>query len=486
MLSKPSPPAPQIGDQRRIYFQRRKPLEPKIVAFLKAKHPEGERVATTFKVAEHRAKEEDFPVAMQALDRVEQLLRSSGSAPANEQTTGYYAPSPEPNVHNRDYVVTDHEVASNRPTEEGQPSSSTGEEAEHYNSTAENNEVQPSGDQQGVSLGYAPTDQAQNNLGGQHVSLTPELDALLDQNMRPSQLDAELALDIDEIETEWTKSIDLTNAKVSFPKNAKAGSFGTLGFVQPENPKAPKLVIKVPLREDGAVELQHEVDMYKKVGEHPNIAKCMGVTQVDGHRGLVLEAIDGDNMTAAMNKIQDAYKNGNISHEEFWGIQQFMMRETLRGLQQLEQAGVVHNDIRSDNIMVDKKTGDVKIVDFGVAVESGEGIEKYPRHTGTTSPDFIASSKNPEGAVTPKHDEFSVGSMAYKVGEGQDFDYNQPGVHYRENRVGASRPSLRRIKWRYGPPMPTIPPRSKTRREPPPSNLAGSPWIPRTPSSSTR
>ena len=138
-------------------------------------------------------------------------------------------------------------------------------------------------------------------------------------------------LDIDEIETEWTKSIDLTNAKVSFPKNAKAGSFGTLGFVQPENPKVPKLVIKVPLREDGAVELQHEVDMYKKVGEHPNIAKCMGVTQVDGHRGLVLEAIDGDNMTAAMNKIQDAYKNGNISHEEFWGIQQFMMRETLRG-----------------------------------------------------------------------------------------------------------------------------------------------------------
>ncbi len=66
MLAKPSAPAPQIGDQRRIYFQRRKPLEPKIVAFLKAKHPEGERVATTFKVAEHRAKEEDFPVAMQA------------------------------------------------------------------------------------------------------------------------------------------------------------------------------------------------------------------------------------------------------------------------------------------------------------------------------------------------------------------------------------------------------------------------------------
>ena len=56
----------------------------------------------------------------------------------------------------------------------------------------------------------------------------------------------------------------------------------------------------------------------------------------------------------------------------------------------------MHNDIRSDNIMVDKKTGDVKIVDFGVAVESGEGIEKYPRHTGTTLPDFIASSKNPE------------------------------------------------------------------------------------------
>ncbi len=210
-----------------------------------------------------------------------------------------------------------------------------------------------------------------------------------------------------------------------------------LGFIETGDPNTPKLAIKVPLKEAGAVELQHEVDMYKKAGEHPNIAKCMGVVQVDGHRGLVMEAVEGDNMSAAMNKIQDAYKSGNISHEEYWGIEQYMMRETLRGLAQLEQAGVVHNDVRSDNIMVDQNTGEVKIIDFGVAVQSGQPVEKFPRHTGTTSPDIVTSTGNTNNPVTPKHDEFAVGSMAYKAGEGQNFDYNQPGVHFRENRVAA-------------------------------------------------
>jgi len=400
MLSKPSPPAPQIGDQRRLYFQRRKPLEPKLVAFLKAKHPEGERVATTFKVAEHRAKEEDFPVAMQALDRVEQLLRSSGSAPVVEQ----YANDPN-------YTITD---------------------LDHTGSVGQ----EPPGGEYNITdpdhIGTAEQQQVP-----QQVSLNPELDALLDQNMNPTQLAAELALKVDGIDTDWANGIDLTNASVDFPSNPKSGSFGMLGFIETGDPNTPKLVIKVPLKEAGAVELQHEVDMYKKVGEHPNIAKCMGVVQVDGHRGLVMEAVDGDNMTETMSKIQDAYKNGNISHEEFWGIQQFMMRETLRGLAQLEQAGVVHNDVRSDNIVVDKNTGDVKIIDFGVAVESGQHVEKFPRHTGTTSPDIVSSTGNTDAPVTPKHDEFAVGSMAYKAGEGQNFDYNQPGVHFRENRVAA-------------------------------------------------
>ena len=408
MLSKPSPAMPQIGDQRRLYLQRRKPLEPKMVAFLKAQRPEAARVATTFKVAEHRAKEEDFSVAIQALDRVEQLLRSSGAAPVTEP----YANDPN-------YTVTDHDVASNPPANVQQPTGQV-----------------PSGDDYNITdpdhVGTAEPQQVQ-----QHVSLTPELDALLDQNMNPTQLEAELALNVDEIDSEWANSIDLTNAKVDFPSNPKSGSFGMLGFVETGDPNTPKLAIKVPIKEAGAVELQHEVDMYKKVGEHPNVAKCMGVVQVDGHRGLVLECVDGDNMTDTMSKIQDAYKNGNISHEEFWGIQQFMMRETLRGLAQLEQAGVVHNDVRSDNIMVDQNTGDVKIIDFGVAVESGQSVAKFPRHTGTTSPDVVASTGNTNNPVTPKHDEFAVGAMAYKAGEGQNFDYNQPGVHFRENRVAA-------------------------------------------------
>jgi serine/threonine protein kinase len=269
------------------------------------------------------------------------------------------------------------------------------------------------------------------------VSANPELDALLDQNMDPVRLEAELALEIDEINTAWANGIDLSDAKVTFPSQPKSGSFGTLGFIESDDPNMPKLVIKVPLKKEGTADLQHEADFYKKVGEHPNLCKCKGVVQVDGQRGLVMEAVQGDDMTKSMAKIEDAYKSGKISLQEYWGTVQYMMRETLKGLAALEAAGVVHNDIRSDNIMVDENTGEVKIVDFGVAVNEGERVEKFPRHTGTTSPDIVGQTGRMDGAVTPAHDAFSVGSMTYKAGEGQNFDYNQPGVHFRENRVGA-------------------------------------------------
>jgi len=110
-------------------------------------------------------------------------------------------------------------------------------------------------------------------------------------------------------------------------------------------------------------------------------------------------------------------------------MMQFMMRETLKGLAQLEQQGVVHNDIRPDNLMVDKNTGDVKIIDFGVAVATGEKVRKFPLQSGTASPDLAQTAdRQLGGPVTPKHDDFAVGAMTYQAGEKQVFDYNQPGV----------------------------------------------------------
>ena len=239
---------------------------------------------------------------------------------------------------------------------------------------------------------------------------------------------AQAKLKPERIDTEWARGIDLDKCKVKFAADAPQGAFGRLGFVESSDPGAPPLVIKVPLAESAAAELQKEVEFYTQVGEHPNFPKCLGIADIDGQRGLVMEAIKGRDMGKTMNKLKDQYSSGKLSHEQYWGAVQHTVRQTLEAITHLESVGVVHNDIRMDNIMCDEATGQMKVLDFGISVQAGQATSKSPIGYGTVSPDIAARDERgtrtgKAGAVTAKHDVFSVGAAAFAAGEKQVFDY---------------------------------------------------------------
>ena len=55
------------------------------------------------------------------------------------------------------------------------------------------------------------------------------------------------------------------------------------------------------------------------------------------------------------------------------GVALYIMRQVLRGLESLHEAGFVHSDVKPDNIMIDRQ-GYVRLVDYGRAVRINEKV----------------------------------------------------------------------------------------------------------------
>ena len=207
---------------------------------------------------------------------------------------------------------------------------------------------------------------------------------------------------------------------------------------------APPLVVKVAWNyygdEDRAdSELAMEADVYARLGDHPNIARSLGMQEVNvpprsvdeggeylqgKRKGLVLERLSG-NIRDANKELKTRLTQGKITQEEYWGTVQHTLAGMLQGLDHMASCGFIHADIKDDNVMYDAETGAVKLVDMGTAIlektKPGAGAPAY------WAPERIdASQKNatPEqiDQMSGKVDVFALGGMLHQFGEGSDFN----------------------------------------------------------------
>ncbi len=229
----------------------------------------------------------------------------------------------------------------------------------------------------------------------------------------------------------WPSKIDLSKAHIGTPTGK--GGFGAVSWVDTGIADAPPLVIKQGNTPKDQDELKKEAAVYEKVGEHPNIARCLGMQTIDGKQGLVMEDIKGKKMSDAMDRLEklrrgdkaalkQAGMNRALSQEEYVGTLQYMVTQILQGLVHLQQQAVAHNDIRPDNVMCDAATGEVKIVDFGLSFDMGLRPDKIqaPFGHGSAAPELAKRG----ALVIGKADVFSAGEVVRKGMEGDQFRYN--------------------------------------------------------------
>ena len=88
---------------------------------------------------------------------------------------------------------------------------------------------------------------------------------------------------------------------------------------------------------------------------HPNIASIHGLEEHDGQPFLVLELVEGEDLSARV-------KRGPIPLDEALDI----ARQVAEALEEAHDKGIVHRDLKPANIMI-TPDGKVKVLDFGLA-----------------------------------------------------------------------------------------------------------------------
>ena len=89
--------------------------------------------------------------------------------------------------------------------------------------------------------------------------------------------------------------------------------------------------------------------------KHPHIASIHGVDVNEGRRALVMEFVDGEELSARISR-------GPIPLDEALPI----ARQIAEALEAAHEAGIIHRDLKPANIKV-RADGTVKVLDFGLA-----------------------------------------------------------------------------------------------------------------------
>src|SRR5678815_5247872 len=92
------------------------------------------------------------------------------------------------------------------------------------------------------------------------------------------------------------------------------------------------------------------------------------------------------------------------------------------GLEEAHDAGVVHADLKSDNVVVERRRGDwdlVKVVDFGIARLVGQPSKDSAEKTICGTPEYMAPEVIQGEDPTYASDLYSVGVMLYELLMGQ-------------------------------------------------------------------
>ncbi len=137
---------------------------------------------------------------------------------------------------------------------------------------------------------------------------------------------------------------------------------------------------------------------------HPNICTIYGVERHEGQMFIAMEYLDGGTLRDRIpySKPEDAI-NAAIQIGE--------------ALQEAHAKGIVHRDIKADNIMVTSK-GQVKVMDFGLAKLKGSlKLTRSSSTVGTLA--YMAPEQIQGGEIDSRSDLFAVGVLLFEMLSGK-------------------------------------------------------------------
>lgn len=165
---------------------------------------------------------------------------------------------------------------------------------------------------------------------------------------------------------------------------------------------------------------KHEVRIHSQLS-HPNVLSLFGFGVSAEGSFIAMELADGGSLRDLVDR------SGPLPPEAVL----FLGREVLRGLAAAHAKGIVHRDMKPQNVLLTREGG-VKVADFG--------ISKSPQMTRLTQTGSVVgtpSYMSPEQALArplgPASDLFSTGVMLYECLSGKNpFETDNPATTLRQ------------------------------------------------------
>ncbi|MEW6279650.1 MAG: serine/threonine-protein kinase [Candidatus Eremiobacterota bacterium] len=143
-----------------------------------------------------------------------------------------------------------------------------------------------------------------------------------------------------------------------------------------------------------------ESRVYREL-RHPNIILLHDVGEQGGLHYIVMELVQGKTLRTLARE--------GLSRETIFHC----LLQVLQGLHFAHQRGVLHRDIKPDNVMVDE-SGRARVMDFGLAhVEESASLSKSGTIVGT--PAYMAPEVIREQDLDGRCDQYSVGVLAFEL-----------------------------------------------------------------------
>lgn len=152
--------------------------------------------------------------------------------------------------------------------------------------------------------------------------------------------------------------------------------------------------------------LKQEIRLARKI-THPNVVRTHDLGEADGVRFLTMEYVPGTTLREVLDR------RGAVALAP--GLQ--IAKQLCRGLTAVHEAGIIHRDVKPQNIMV-LPNGVVKLMDFGIARTDEGGDGALDGHTVGT-PYYMSPEQAMGQRLDARSDLYTVGVVLFELFTGE-------------------------------------------------------------------
>lgn len=150
---------------------------------------------------------------------------------------------------------------------------------------------------------------------------------------------------------------------------------------------------------------------------HDNIVQVYDAGSCEGKYYIAMELIDGANL--------GAYLEQKKMLSETEGLE--LLLQAAKGLTLAHDKGLVHRDIKPDNMLLDKDYKTLRLVDFGLVMESTSTTQLTATGACLGTPQFMSPEQADGEKADGRTDIYSLGVTFYRAFTGQP-PFNSPTV----------------------------------------------------------